>query len=214
MYKDFNLIELPARSYYVPISKYGDLAMRPNKRDELVRKALDVFYQNGFHATGMDKLVVETGVSKTSMYKHFRTKEDIILATLRLRDENFRNWLYRRIEGQADTPKQQLLAAFDALAEWFASPEFCGCMFIKASAEYQDPNHPIHVQAAEHKQLLTEHFTGIARQAGATDPESLTRQLMMLKEGAIIMAVMGHSRDPAKDAKDAAAVLIQNGTGS
>ena len=59
--------------------------MSASKRDQLVQNALTVFYQNGFHATGMDKLVAETGVSKTSMYKHFRTKEDLIQAALRLR---------------------------------------------------------------------------------------------------------------------------------
>lgn len=182
--------------------------MRPNKRDELVRKALDVFYANGFHATGMDKLVAETGISKTSMYKHFRTKEDIILATLRLRDENFRNWLYRRVEELADSPKEQLLAIFDALEEWFSLPEFRGCMFIKASAEFQELDHPIHVQSAEHKRLLTEHFTKVAKAAGLRNCEDVTRQLMILKEGAIIMAVMGHSVNPAKDAKAAAEALI------
>lgn len=185
--------------------------MRPNKRDELVRKALKVFYANGFHATGMDKLVAETGISKTSMYKHFRTKEDIILAVLRLRDENFRNWLYRRVEALAETPKGQLLAVFDALGEWFALPEFRGCMFIKASAEFQEPNHPIHVQSAEHKRLLTEHFTLVAKAAGLSDPTDLTRQLMILKEGSIIMAVMGHSENPAMDAKTAAQALIKLG---
>lgn len=182
--------------------------MRPNKRDELVRKALEVFYANGFHATGMDKLVAETGISKTSMYKHFRTKEDIILAVLRLRDENFRNWLYRRVEALADTPKAQLLAIYDALEEWFVRPEFRGCMFIKASAEFQERDHPIHVQSAEHKRLLTEHYIGIAKAAGLSNPENLIRQLMILKEGAIIMAVMGHSENPAMDAKDAARALI------
>lgn len=183
--------------------------MRPNKRDELVRKALEVFYANGFHATGMDKLVAETGISKTSMYKHFRTKEDIILAVLRLRDENFRNWLYRRVEALADTPKEQLLAIYDALEEWFTLPGFRGCMFIKASAEFQELDHPIHVQSAEHKRLLTEHYIGVARAAGLPNPENLTRQLMILKEGAIIMAVMGHSENPAMDAKAAAHALIE-----
>lgn len=182
--------------------------MRPNKRDEIVRKALDVFYRNGFHATGMDMLVAETGVSKTSMYKHFRTKEDIILATLRLRDENFRNWLYRRVEALANTPKAQLVAVFDALEEWFAKPEFRGCMFIKASAEFQETDHPIHVQSAEHKRLLGDHFLKIVQAAGVREPEELTRQLMILKEGAIIMAVMGHSDNPAQDAKAAALALI------
>ncbi|MTH99018.1 TetR/AcrR family transcriptional regulator [Roseibium sp. RKSG952] len=184
--------------------------MRPNKRDELVRKALQVFYRDGFHATGMDKLVAETGVSKTSMYKHFRTKEELILAALRLRDENFRNWFLRRIEELADTPAEQLIASFDALKEWFEEDSFRGCMFIKAGAEYQDKDHPIHVQAAEHKRVLLEYFTELARKAGARNPEKLGCQLLLLKEGAIVTAVLLKSCDPAQDAKEAAQVLLDN----
>lgn len=187
--------------------------MRPNKRDELVRKALDVFYRNGFHATGMDMLVRETGVSKTSMYKHFRTKEDLILAALRLRDELFRNWFYRRLDELARTPQEQLIALFDVLAEWFESPEFRGCMFIKASAEYQAKEHPIHKQSSEHKRLLLEHFTSLARRAGARVPEKLACQLMLLKEGAIVTAVMGFGCAPAADAKAAAAALVERELG-
>ena len=182
--------------------------MRPNKRDELVRKALEVFYKNGFHATGMDLLVTKTGVSKTSMYKHFRTKEELILATLRLRDDMFRNWLYRRIKELGVTPEKQLLAMFDVLNEWFSQNEFRGCMFIKASAEFQDKTHPIHVQAAEHKRLLLSWIAQIARAAGLRDPDDLARQLLLLKEGAIVTAAMGLSETPAKDAKHAAQTLI------
>lgn len=186
--------------------------MRPNKRAELLDKALKVFYRNGFHATGMDMLVRETGISKTSIYKHFRTKEELILAVLRLRDENFRNWLFRRTEHFAETPAGQLLAIFDALREWVAEPGFRGCMFIKASAEYQDPGDPIHVQAAEHKRLLQDWATGLAARAGARDPALLASQIMLLKEGAIVTAVMGHRPDPAGEAKRAARLLIDAAT--
>jgi AcrR family transcriptional regulator len=182
--------------------------MRPNKRDELVRNALEIFYRNGFHATGMDMLVRETGVSKTSMYKHFRNKDELILAVLRLRDEHFRNWLYRRIEETADTPGEQLLALFDVLKEWFALPGFRGCMFIKASAEFQEPQHPIYVQAAEHKRMLGEYFSALAMKAGAENPRDLSAQLMLLKEGAIVLAAMGVNRESADDAKKAAQVLL------
>ncbi len=182
--------------------------MRPNKRDELVRKALEVFYRNGFHATGMDKLVAETGISKTSMYKHFRTKEDLILAALRLRDEQFRNWISRRLEDLATTPRERLVALFDVLGEWFAQVDFRSCMFIKASAEYQDDDHPIHVQSAQHKQLLFGYIRELAEQAGAIDPAALARQLLLLKEGAIVTAHFGNTEAPAEDAKAAAKILL------
>lgn len=183
--------------------------MRPNKRDELVRKALDVFYRNGFHATGMDRLVAETGVSKTSMYKHFKTKDDLILAALQLRDELFRTWFCQRMEELSDTPRGQLLAVFDVLEEWFAKPEFRGCMFIKASAEFQEHNNPIHQQSANHKRLLLEHLRNVANRAGAADPETLASQFMLLKEGAIITAVMEFGENPAKNAKSAAQALLK-----
>lgn len=182
--------------------------MRPSKRDELVQKALKSFYQNGFNATGMDKLVAETGISKTSMYKHFRTKEDLILAVLRLRDEQFRNWLYRRLEELADEPRGQLIAMFDALEEWFDEPGFKGCMFIKASSEFLDVSSPIHKQSADHKRMLEAHMTDLARQAGLRDPETVVRQLLLLKEGAIVTAHLGHTEYPARDAKAAAIKLI------
>ncbi|MGR3661651.1 MAG: TetR/AcrR family transcriptional regulator [Paracoccaceae bacterium] len=182
--------------------------MRPSKRDELVQKALPIFYRNGFHATGMDRLAAETGISKTSMYNHFRTKEDLILAVLRLRDDNFRNWLYRRMEELGETPAEQLIAMFDALGEWFAEPDYRGCMFIKASAEYQDTDDPIHAQAAEHKRLLFNHICDLANRAGASDPAALARQLLLLKDGACVTAHLRHSEDPASDAILAAQQLL------
>ncbi len=182
--------------------------MRPTKRDELVQKALKVFYQNGFNATGMDKLVAKTGISKTSMYKHFRTKDDLIIAVLRLRDEHFRNWLYRRMEELGETPEEQLIAMFDALEEWFAEAGYKGCMFIKASSEFQDASHPIHKQSADHKRMLETHMIGLAEKAELANPEVLARQLLLLKEGAIVTAHLGHTDNPAQDAKLAAAQLL------
>ena len=182
--------------------------MRRTKRDELVQKALTTFYRNGFNATGMDMLATETGISKTSMYKHFRTKEDLILAVLRLRDENFRNWLYRRMEELAKTPKDQLIAMFDALEEWFNEPGYKGCMFIKASSEYQDASHPIHKQSADHKRMLESHVTELAKRAGLSDPGAIARQLLLLKDGAIVTGHLGHTNDPAQDAKAAAIQLV------
>ena len=184
--------------------------MRQTKRDELVKKALEVFYRNGFHATGMDMLAAESGVSKTSMYKHFRTKEDLILAVLRLRDENFRNWIFRRMEDAGDAPKEQLLGMFDALAEWFDEKGYRGCMFIKASAEYQESDHAIHVQSSEHKRLLFEHIAELCVRAAVDEPDTLAWQLLLLKEGAIVMAVLGRGTDAAHDAKAAARALLES----
>lgn len=183
--------------------------MSASKRDELVQKALTSFYRGGFHAIGMDRLAKETGVSKTAIYKHFRTKEDLILATLRLRDEQFRNWLRRRVEALAPEPEGQLLAIFDALGEWFEEPGFRSCMFIKASSEYQDNTHPIHATSAEHKRLLAIYFAGIAEKTNTADPEGLARQLLIIKEGAIVLAHLHDHKQVTADARALAKNTIE-----
>lgn len=182
--------------------------MRPNKKDELVRKALTVFYRDGFHATGMDKLVAETGVSKTSMYKHFRTKEELIVAVLKLRDESFREWFERRVDELADTPADRILASFDALGEWFEEDSYRGCMFINAGAEFNCKDDPIRQEAAHHKQVLLDYFTNLARQAGARDPELLGCRILLLKEGAIVTSSLLGTAQPACDAKETARILL------
>lgn len=182
--------------------------MRPSKRNEIVEKALAIFYRNGFHATGMDMLVAETGISKTSMYKHFRTKEDLIVAALRLRDETIRNWLFRRMEELTPNPRNQLVALFDALGEWFEQPDFQGCLFIKASSEFQEASHLVHKQAADHKNMLHQHFTELAKAAGAKEPQNLAQKILLLKEGAIVTAHFQKNSRSAMDAKAAAAALL------
>lgn len=183
--------------------------MSRNKREELVERALWLFYRNGFHATGMDLVAKETGVSKTSIYKHFRTKEDLIVAVLQLRDERFRSWLFGRMDTLGDTPEEQLLAIFDALEEWFCEDNFQGCMFIKASAEFQSQDHAINQHALAHKQFLAERFSEIAQNAGFSNPAELANRLLVLKEGAIVLAAMSHSADAAYHARGAAQILLE-----
>lgn len=190
--------------------------MRPSKRDELVQEALKVFYQNGFTATGMDLLVKKTGISKTSMYKHFRTKDDLILAVLRLRDEQLRNWFFRRVEDLASTPLEQVLAVFDVLEEWFQQPEFQGCMFIKASSEFQSTDDPIYSQCTEHKKLMhsaiLKYVLALETDGGnipSDVAEKLAGQFLLLIEGATVLKHMGVSNKAALDAKEAAVSLLQ-----
>lgn len=188
--------------------------MSASKREELVQKALESFYRGGFHAIGMDRLAKETGVSKTAIYKHFRSKDDLILATLRLRDEQFRNWLMRRIEALGTNPRGRLLAIFEALGEWFDEEGFRSCMFIKASSEFQTRGEPIHTMSAEHKHLLLRYFTELAQGAGAKDAEDLARQLLVVKEGAIVLAHLHDPQEVTRDAKRAASAIIERALGS
>jgi len=157
------------------------------KRDQLVETALELFSQHGYHATGIDKILEVAGVAKMTMYKHFRSKEELILAALRLRDERWRNRFMRGVEKRAKDPHDRLLAMFDQLGEWFADPGFCGCMFINASAEYADHADPIHAASAEHKRLVLKYVSDLAESAGAPEPSGLASQLCLLMEGAVVM---------------------------
>ena len=89
--------------------------MASTRRDHLVDTALKLFARGGFHATGIDTILAEAGVAKMTLYNHFRSKEELILAVLRRRDELFRNWFVKRVEQQADQPRQRLIAMFDVL---------------------------------------------------------------------------------------------------
>ena len=90
-------------------------------RERLVQTAVRLFYRHGFHATGIDRILNEAGVAKMTLYKHFRTKEELILAALRHRHEQWMKWFVTRTEQLTPDPRRRLLSAFDALGEWFAS---------------------------------------------------------------------------------------------
>ena len=191
-------------------------AGRPNssdRRDQLVATALRLFRRHGFHATGIDTILAQSGVAKMTLYKHFRTKDDLIIAALRHRDAAWVEWFRTTVEKSARTPRQRLLAVFDALDRWFrcdgtGEQEFCGCAFINVAGEYADPTHPIHVAAAEHKRRVTAYVTDLARAAGAADPLALGRHLSLLAEGAIVQAHVAGDLHAARHARKAAELLI------
>ena len=184
------------------------------KREKLVETAQKLFARAGYHATGIDKIIAEAGVARMTLYKHFKSKDELILAALRRRDEEFREWLIRTVERRAADPRGRLLAIFDAVAEWivgqaFPDRPFTGCSFINAAAEFSDPNHPVHRAAAEHKALLLDYVRKLAAAAGAKAPEMLARQLLLLKEGAIVTAQVSGDSDAAHNAKAVAVLLLE-----
>ena len=183
--------------------------MPPSRRDHLVDTALMLFQRDGFHATGIDTILAEAGVAKMTLYNHFKSKDELILATLRLRDEQFLDWFVAAVEARADKPRGRLLALFGALDEWINQPDFSGCAFINATAEYGRPDDPIHLAAAEHKRLVRDYIRATAEQAGAPDADALADVLDLLMQGAIVSAHVSGNRDAAKIARRAAAVLIK-----
>lgn len=186
---------------------------RESKREHLIETAVKLFARDGFHATGIDRILQEAGVARMTLYKHFRSKDELILAALRRRDEQFRTWFKSRIEKTGGSPADRLLASFDALEEWFegrafGGTPFTGCSFINAAAEYSEANHPAHQLAAEHKRLILEYLRLLASSSGARDPDGLAWSISLLHEGAIVTAQVFNDPSAARGAKDIAKTLM------
>lgn len=182
--------------------------MTSSKREKLIDTALELFCRDGFHATGIDKILAEAGVSKMTLYKYFKSKDELIIAALRRKDEEYRNWLMKEVERNAKTPYERILAVFDALDTWFNQETFMGCVFDNAAAEYGDRNNPVHLVSAEHKRLMFIYLTGLIRDAGYEGPEELAEQLLLIIEGAIVFAHVMGEINVANKAKQAAIRLL------
>ncbi|MBL8990813.1 MAG: TetR/AcrR family transcriptional regulator [Phycisphaerae bacterium] len=161
--------------------------MTESSRERIISTAMRLFYDHGFHAVGLDRILDEVGVTKTTFYNHFESKDALIIAVLHERDlQETAEWInaLERRHGQA--PRPRLLGFFDLLAEWFERPDFKGCLFLKAAAEFPDPRDPIHIAATRHGASLLKIMRDLAARAGAADPDALAAQLMMLLQGAIV----------------------------
>ncbi len=192
--------------------------MPPSRRDELVDAAMRVFYRHGFNASGLESVLQEGGISRMTLYNHFKSKDELIVAALHRRDEIFRNRMMKFVESKAESPRERLLAIFDYHEQWFAGDEFCGCMFINACAEFGDPACDIRQVAAEHKHAIVRYLAQFAQQEGFEDPQHVAEQLNLLLEGAIVSAqVVGQVRDrgaglgsEAKLAREMAQIILAN----
>ena len=183
---------------------------RLTKRDQLLETAWLLFYRNGYHATGIDRILADAGVAKMTLYKHFRSKEELILAVLERRNDQFRESFSRFLRAKKRAPERQLLAVFDWLITWVSSKGFRGCFLQKAMAEYQDLHDPIHRAALAHKTAFHEEIRGMVMETGLSDPKALADQLALLIEGAIVSSHATGSSLPAVQAREAAWSLIKN----
>ncbi len=183
--------------------------MASAKRDQLIDTALELFNRDGYRATGIDKILAESGVAKMTLYNHFGSKDELIVAALERRDARWRDWFRHAVERRAETPRGRLLAVFDALEEWFAQPDFQGCMFMRAASEYCDRDDPIHAVAVEHQRLLLAELRDLAAAAGAKRPAKLAREILLLVMGAIVATQVNGLVGAGNAAKKAAEVLIE-----
>jgi len=179
-----------------------------SKREQLIKTALELFAKNGIHATGIDTIVERSGVTKKTLYAHFRSKEELVLAVLRQYDGMARNEFMRRVEGGGKTPKARLLAIFDFAERWFQQSNFYGCLFINTIGEYSENDTAIRQICQDYKKLVKDYILSLCEQVGTSAPQELAEELALLLEGATVTAQVSQNPKTAKIAKRVAKVLI------
>jgi AcrR family transcriptional regulator len=176
----------------------------------LVYAAIEMIYSHGFQAVGVDQVIAAAGVSKTTFYKHFESRDDLLVAALKLREE----WESKAFDAAVNRlaksdPRASLLAIFDVLDHWFNGPDFNGCQFINAAAEFPNPHHPVHAVAAEHKRRQRDGFRDLAGAAGAADRDAFADQFAALVEGTLILRQVHGRNDAARVVRPAAESLVE-----
>ncbi len=176
---------------------FGVPARGERAKERLLNTAIDLFYRHGFNAVGVDRVYETVGVSKTTFYKCFESKDELMVEAVRQRDAWETEAWDRAVRARArDDAKAQLLGYFEVLDEWFMTPDFGGCMFINVASEFPNPNDPVHRAAAEHKRRTRDVFRDLGREAGVEDAEGFADQYALLMEGALVMRQV-HGRDDA-----------------
>jgi AcrR family transcriptional regulator len=179
-------------------------------RERIMATAYTLFCRHGIRAVGVDTIIEQSGVAKMTMYRHFHSKDELVLAVLERRERLWtRDWLEGDVSRRAAAPGERMLAIFDVFDEWFHRRSFEGCLFVNALLEIDDRRHPIHRASREHLANIRAFVEGLAREAGARDPQHLARQWHILMKGSIVSAGEGDV-DAARRAKEMATLVLHD----
>lgn len=171
------------------------------KRQHIVETAYRLFKRDGFHATGIDKIIAEAAVAKMTMYRHFPSKDGLIVEVLDWRAERFKRQLDRLAEASL-SPQESILAIFDWHERWFDSPDFHGCLFQHALAEFGEPKHVVFEAVTRQKRDLQERLQRILAQSIPEDrAKQAAMSLFMLIEGATLLAQMAQGKEAINNAR-------------
>jgi AcrR family transcriptional regulator len=178
-------------------------------RGRLLSAATHLFCKNGINATGIDAIIEQAGTAKTTLYKLFGSKTNLVHAVLESEGRRWREWFIGAIEQGGGEPQEKLSRIFPALKSWFGEDRFYGCPFINAVGEHDKDQKQFRSIAMKHKKVVLAHIGKLAAEMGAAEPEVLAHQLALLIDGAIVAAMV--SRDPgvADTAGLAAASLFE-----
>ncbi|WP_438445139.1 TetR/AcrR family transcriptional regulator [Gorillibacterium sp. sgz5001074] len=178
-------------------------------REQLLLTGSQLFFTNGFHAIGVDRIAAEAGVTKMTLYKHFPSKDHLIVAILERSSEMYWEWFDKTV-GKAES-REQILALFKAIAgQHSKSPQSSFCLYQAVAVEYPFPDHMVNQEVSRHKQSVIRRLEDICRQANLRSPEGLSRQLFVLMEGFCMIARLVGPDAPPADIEQAARILIES----
>lgn len=163
-------------------------------RGRLLNAATRLFCKDGINATGIDAIIDEAGTAKTTLYKLFGSKTNLVHAVLESEGKQWREWFIGAIEAGGGDAQTKLARIFPALKTWFGEDRFYGCPFINAVAEHDKDQKQFRNIALRHKKVVLAHIEKLAAEMGATEPTLFAHQLALLIDGAIVAAMV--SRDP------------------
>lgn len=163
-------------------------------RGRLLGAATRLFCKNGINATGVDAIINEAGTAKTTLYKLFGSKTNLVHAVLEQEGRLWRDWFIGAIESGGGDAQTRLARIFPTLKQWFRQERFYGCPFINAVAEHDKDEKQLRAIAMRHKKVVLAHIEKLAAEMGAAEPEVLAHQLALLMDGAIVAAMV--SRNP------------------
>jgi AcrR family transcriptional regulator len=183
-----------------------------NARERILDASYDLFSRQGVQAVGIDAIITRSGVARQTLYRHFDSKQDLVLAFLERREERWtEEWLQDEVKRRATDPRERLLAIFDVFDGWFRRDDFEGCSFINVMLEMADPADPIHQAGIAYLASIRNFLEGLAREAGIADADTFARKWHILMKGSIIAAAEG-DRDAAQRGREMGqAVLAQHG---
>ena len=178
-------------------------------RERILGTAYELFSHRGIHDVGIDELVERAGVAKATLYKHFPSKDELVLAFLEQREQIWTyGWVEKEAQRRGATPEEQLLAIFDLFDEWFQLDDFEGCSFVKTLLEFGELNHPVGRASADHLENIRSVIRRLALEAELRDPDDFALSWHILMKGSIVQAAEG-DRDAAKRAQALGSLLIE-----
>jgi AcrR family transcriptional regulator len=177
-------------------------------RERILDTAYELFGRHGVRAVGVDRIVAEAGVAKMSLYRHFPSKDDLVLAVLQERQRRWtRDWLGAEIERREASPAARLLAIFDVFGEWFARADFEGDPFVRVLLEFDGEGNPLRQASAEQLSNVRAFVSEIAAQAGVDDADALAHKWHILMKGSIVTACAGDEQ-AAQRARQVGVLLL------